>query len=202
MHVIWQRYSKYACHMSDIYQGVRHVEDISAPELLRKFDPLLYPTYIKLILIYTRDISGICRVKKGSKFRRSSGAEISSTCRTPWYMSDIWRSYSWHMNLLFDIPEITYTYFRLMYGIWHTKRIISGILYSYSKHMSGILHPPSCWFFVKTLSQKIKCNSPPSFYTGIILLYGPWIKSISKSWHKNYSFIVTVHRLEPCSASC
>ena len=66
--------------------------------------------------------------------------------------------------------------------------------------MSGILHPPNCWFFVKTLSQKIKCNSPPSFYTGIILLYDPWIQSIS--WHKNYSFIVTVHRLEPCSASC
>ncbi len=125
--------------------------------------------------------------KRGSKFCRSSGAEISSTCSTPWYMSEIWRSYSWHMNLLFDIPGITYTYFRLMYDIWHTKRIISGILYSYSKHMSGILHPPSCWFFVKTLSQKIKCNSPPSFYTGIILLYDAWIKSIS--WHKNYSLL-------------
>ena len=35
--------------MSDIYQGVRHVEDISAPELLRNFDPLFDTTYTRYI---------------------------------------------------------------------------------------------------------------------------------------------------------
>ncbi len=36
-------------HISEIYQGVQNVDDISDPELIQTFDPLLYTTYTKYV---------------------------------------------------------------------------------------------------------------------------------------------------------
>ena len=53
---------EYKCHISEIYQGVLYVEDISDLDLIRNFDPLFYTTYTKYmscIYWYTIDV---CRV--------------------------------------------------------------------------------------------------------------------------------------------
>ena len=88
MHVICLAYTK-VCDMLRI-SLLQNFYEILTPFLTRHI-PDISRVYISIHLIYVG-------YKWGSKFRISSGSEMSSTYHIPWYMSDIWRLYSWHKH--------------------------------------------------------------------------------------------------------